>query len=167
MWVSLHTSAGVCWANGHFRIRLMHSPNSARFDDHFADLTDPRRRKVVYPLINIVAVAICARTRRLASKDCRKVHHIMTASRRRLRDPSFFLITTRTSPACCSPLAFGMVYAQITPGLNRSKCHHSQLFRPEERRHAKAETTNSRFQRPRRDGARPRCGRTCWIAVRE
>jgi hypothetical protein len=38
----------------------MHSPNSARFEDHFADLTDPRRRKVVYPLINIVAVAICA-----------------------------------------------------------------------------------------------------------
>ena len=38
----------------------MHSPNSARFEDHFADLTDPRRRKVVYPLINIVAIAICA-----------------------------------------------------------------------------------------------------------
>jgi predicted transposase YbfD/YdcC len=38
----------------------MHSPSSARFQDHFADLTDPRRRKVVYPLINIVAIAICA-----------------------------------------------------------------------------------------------------------
>ena len=38
----------------------MHSPSSARFEDHFADLTDPRRRKVVYPLINIVAIAICA-----------------------------------------------------------------------------------------------------------
>ena len=35
-------------------------PRSARFQDHFADLTDPRRRKVVYPLINIVAIAICA-----------------------------------------------------------------------------------------------------------
>jgi hypothetical protein len=38
----------------------MHSPILARFEDHFADLIDPRRRKVVYPLINIVAVAICA-----------------------------------------------------------------------------------------------------------
>ena len=38
----------------------MPTPNSARFQDHFADLTDPRRRKVVYPLINIVAIAICA-----------------------------------------------------------------------------------------------------------
>jgi hypothetical protein len=35
-------------------------PRSARFQDHFADLTDPRRRKVIYPLINIVAIAICA-----------------------------------------------------------------------------------------------------------
>jgi DDE_Tnp_1-associated len=38
----------------------MHSPRSARFEDHFADITDPRRRKVVYPLINIVVIAICA-----------------------------------------------------------------------------------------------------------
>jgi DDE_Tnp_1-associated len=38
----------------------MHSPSSVRFEDHFADLTDPRRRKVVYPLVNIVAIAICA-----------------------------------------------------------------------------------------------------------
>src|SRR3984885_1229141 len=51
---------GVWWANRHSRIRLMHSPSSARFQDHFADLTDPRRRKVVYPLINIVAIALCA-----------------------------------------------------------------------------------------------------------
>ena len=33
---------------------------SARIQDHFARLTDPRRRKVVYPLINIVTIAICA-----------------------------------------------------------------------------------------------------------
>jgi predicted transposase YbfD/YdcC len=33
---------------------------SARIRDHFADLTDPRRRKVLYPLINIVTIAICA-----------------------------------------------------------------------------------------------------------
>jgi predicted transposase YbfD/YdcC len=28
--------------------------------DHFADLSDPRRRKVTYPLINVVVIAICA-----------------------------------------------------------------------------------------------------------
>jgi predicted transposase YbfD/YdcC len=33
---------------------------SARIQDHFANLTDPRRRKVVYPLINVVTIAICA-----------------------------------------------------------------------------------------------------------
>jgi predicted transposase YbfD/YdcC len=33
---------------------------SARIQDHFADLTDPRRREVVYPLINVVVIAICA-----------------------------------------------------------------------------------------------------------
>ncbi|HUV66487.1 MAG TPA: ISAs1 family transposase [Sedimentisphaerales bacterium] len=34
--------------------------NSARIQDHFIELTDPRRRKVIYPLINIVTIAICA-----------------------------------------------------------------------------------------------------------
>jgi predicted transposase YbfD/YdcC/predicted DNA-binding protein (UPF0251 family) len=38
----------------------MSSPPSARIRDHFADLTDPRRRPVVYPLINIVTIAVCA-----------------------------------------------------------------------------------------------------------
>jgi predicted transposase YbfD/YdcC len=33
---------------------------SARIQDHFNDLTDPRRREVVYPLINIVVIAVCA-----------------------------------------------------------------------------------------------------------
>jgi predicted transposase YbfD/YdcC len=33
---------------------------SARIEEHFANLTDPRRRKVIYPLINVVAIAICA-----------------------------------------------------------------------------------------------------------
>ena len=33
---------------------------STRLQDHFCDLTDPRRRKVVYPLINIVTIAVCA-----------------------------------------------------------------------------------------------------------
>jgi len=31
---------------------------SARIQDHFVDLTDPRRREVVYPLINVVVIAV-------------------------------------------------------------------------------------------------------------
>jgi predicted transposase YbfD/YdcC len=38
----------------------MSAPRSARIQDHFAPLTDPRRRKVVYPLINVVTIAVCA-----------------------------------------------------------------------------------------------------------
>ena len=33
---------------------------SVRMQDHFAELTDPRRREVVYPLINVVVIAVCA-----------------------------------------------------------------------------------------------------------
>src|SRR4051812_15885822 len=33
---------------------------SAQIQMHFASLTDPRRRKVTYPLINIVTIALCA-----------------------------------------------------------------------------------------------------------
>ena len=33
---------------------------SARIEDHFQELTDPRRREGVYPLINIVTIAVCA-----------------------------------------------------------------------------------------------------------
>jgi predicted transposase YbfD/YdcC len=33
---------------------------SAQIKEHFAGLTDPRRRKVVHPLINIVAISVCA-----------------------------------------------------------------------------------------------------------
>ena len=33
---------------------------SACIQDQFADLTDPRRREVIYPLVNIVTIAICA-----------------------------------------------------------------------------------------------------------
>jgi len=33
---------------------------SVRIADHFAELTDPRRRQVVYPLINVVVIAVCA-----------------------------------------------------------------------------------------------------------
>lgn len=39
---------------------VMPNARSARIQDHFADLTDPRRRPVTYPLINIVTIAICA-----------------------------------------------------------------------------------------------------------
>jgi predicted transposase YbfD/YdcC len=38
----------------------MSTPRSARLQDHFATLTDPRRRKVVYPLIHIVTIAVGA-----------------------------------------------------------------------------------------------------------
>lgn len=34
--------------------------DSANIEDHFADLTDPRRRKVTYPLMEIIVIAICA-----------------------------------------------------------------------------------------------------------
>src|SRR4051794_16050129 len=34
--------------------------SSARIRDHFASLADPRRRKVVYPLIDIITIALCA-----------------------------------------------------------------------------------------------------------
>lgn len=33
---------------------------SVRIQDHFAELTDPRRREVTYPLKNIVVMALCA-----------------------------------------------------------------------------------------------------------
>jgi predicted transposase YbfD/YdcC len=38
----------------------MSADASARISDHFASLTDPRRKQVVHPLINIVTVALCA-----------------------------------------------------------------------------------------------------------
>jgi predicted transposase YbfD/YdcC len=38
----------------------MSSIKSARIDEHFVGLTDPRRREVTYPLINVVTIALCA-----------------------------------------------------------------------------------------------------------
>ena len=35
-------------------------PSSASIQEHFADLTDPRRRESTYPLTNIVVMALCA-----------------------------------------------------------------------------------------------------------
>ena len=37
----------------------MPKTQSVRIQDHFAELTDPRRREVTYPLINIVVIALC------------------------------------------------------------------------------------------------------------
>lgn len=36
------------------------SKGSACIKDHFSELTDPRRREVTYPLVNIVVMALCA-----------------------------------------------------------------------------------------------------------
>ena len=38
----------------------MATDSSARIDKHFASLTDPRRGRVTYPLINILTIALCA-----------------------------------------------------------------------------------------------------------
>ena len=38
----------------------MSKTKSAKIEDHFAELTDPRRRKVTYPLIDVVVIAVCA-----------------------------------------------------------------------------------------------------------
>lgn len=38
----------------------MFRKTSVWIQDHFAELTDPRTRKVTYPLINIVTIAVCA-----------------------------------------------------------------------------------------------------------
>ena len=38
----------------------MPKPKSVRIADHFTELTDPRRREVIYPLINVVVIAVCA-----------------------------------------------------------------------------------------------------------
>ena len=38
----------------------MSEVTTARIEDHFEDLTDPRRREGVYPLVNIVVMALCA-----------------------------------------------------------------------------------------------------------
>jgi hypothetical protein len=38
----------------------MSSKPSISIQGHFEDLTDPRAQKSVYPLINVVVIAICA-----------------------------------------------------------------------------------------------------------
>jgi predicted transposase YbfD/YdcC len=39
---------------------VMPTKKSVAIEDHFSDLTDPRRREGTYPLINIVVIAVCA-----------------------------------------------------------------------------------------------------------
>jgi predicted transposase YbfD/YdcC len=47
--------------NGRFVMPKRSSKTSSVcIQDHFAELTDPRRRKVTYPLINVVTIAVCA-----------------------------------------------------------------------------------------------------------
>ena len=44
---------------------------TARIADHFRELSDPRCRKGVYPLVNIVVSAVCHRQRdRRLRGDC-------------------------------------------------------------------------------------------------
>jgi predicted transposase YbfD/YdcC len=40
----------------------MPAKKSVAFEDHFADVSDPRRREGTYPLINILFIAVCAVT---------------------------------------------------------------------------------------------------------
>src|SRR5512140_2683252 len=55
-------TAGALSGRASPEIRRITMPKnlSARIQDHFVALTDPRRRKVTYPLINIVTIAVCA-----------------------------------------------------------------------------------------------------------
>src|SRR4051812_20930047 len=46
-----------CAGRGSLRRFVM---SVARLEEHFSELTDPRRREVMYPLINVVVVAVCA-----------------------------------------------------------------------------------------------------------
>lgn len=39
---------------------MSETQNAARIEEHFRDLTDPRRREGTYPLVNIVVMALCA-----------------------------------------------------------------------------------------------------------
>ncbi len=35
-------------------------PKTVAIKNHFSELTDPRRLEVIYPLINVVTIALCA-----------------------------------------------------------------------------------------------------------
>jgi predicted transposase YbfD/YdcC len=61
-WFSVMSATGPATELPTFSVCLAPMPDdlSARIKTHFACLTDPRRRKVTYPLINIVTIALCA-----------------------------------------------------------------------------------------------------------
>ena len=44
----------------HERNSIVANSMSVAIKNHFSELTDPRRRKVLYPLINVVTIALCA-----------------------------------------------------------------------------------------------------------
>ena len=44
----------------HDRSSIVANSMSVAIKNHFSELTDPRRRKVLYPLINVVTIALCA-----------------------------------------------------------------------------------------------------------
>jgi len=44
----------------HDRSSIVANSISVAIKNHFSELTDPRRRKVLYPLINVVTIALCA-----------------------------------------------------------------------------------------------------------
>jgi hypothetical protein len=52
-WVPAHESRQA-------RRFAMPTNTSVRIQNHFANLTDPRRREVLYPLVNVVTIAVCA-----------------------------------------------------------------------------------------------------------
>lgn len=39
---------------------MLETKKAARIEEHFQDLTDPRRREGTYPLVNVVVMALCA-----------------------------------------------------------------------------------------------------------
>ena len=47
-------------SHGRPGVPIVSQKKSAKIQHHFVKLTDPRRRKVTYPLINIVVIAVCA-----------------------------------------------------------------------------------------------------------
>ena len=52
-----------CWAikwRSRFRMSIVSQSVRVAIKDHFSELTDPRRREVIYPLLNVVTIAVCA-----------------------------------------------------------------------------------------------------------
>ncbi len=86
----------------------MSRTKSTRIQDYFADLTDPRRREVTYPLINVVVIAICAVV--CGADDFVAIADFGTARRDWL---SRFLDLTKGIP---SHDRFNAIFAALKPG---------------------------------------------------